>query len=128
MIVLRILIIAVVLMLLGRAIRRAFGMGSPRGYGRREPGPGPNGSQPPYDGYSRQRNGYHRPAAKSPYEVLEVLPTASAEEIRSAYRRKAQQYHPDKVAGQGSQVRQEAERRMKEINAAYDELKRRNAV
>jgi curved DNA-binding protein CbpA len=32
---------------------------------------------------------------KNPYEVLGVSKTAGADEIRSAYRRLAKQYHPD---------------------------------
>jgi len=34
----------------------------------------------------------------------------------------AQQYHPDKVATLAPEFRELAERRMKEINTAYDEL------
>jgi preprotein translocase subunit Sec63 len=34
-------------------------------------------------------------------------------------------YHPDKVASLAAEVRDMAELRMKEINAAYTELKRR---
>ena len=61
---------------------------------------------------------------RSPYEVLGVRSRASEEEITSAYRQLVQQYHPDKVAGMAPEFREVAERRMKEINAAYAELKR----
>ncbi|MEE8443451.1 MAG: J domain-containing protein [Dehalococcoidia bacterium] len=63
--------------------------------------------------------------AKSAYEVLDVRPGASNDEITSAYRRLVQQYHPDKVTNMAPEFRELAERRMKEINAAYDHLKRR---
>ena len=42
----------------------------------------------------------------------------------SAYRKLVQQYHPDKVANLAPEFRELAERRMKEINAAYQRLKR----
>jgi curved DNA-binding protein CbpA len=56
--------------------------------------------------------------------VLGVAPGASAEEIRSAYQKLIQQYHPDRVAGMGPELRELAEQRTKELNAAYDALKR----
>jgi DnaJ-domain-containing protein 1 len=61
---------------------------------------------------------------RSPHEVLGVSPGASAEEIRAAYQKLIQQYHPDRVAGMGLELRELAEQRTKELNAAYDALKR----
>jgi DnaJ-class molecular chaperone len=34
-------------------------------------------------------------------------------------------HHPDRVAGMDPEAREYSEERMKEINAAYDELRRR---
>ena len=56
--------------------------------------------------------------ARDPWEVLGVSRSASEEEIKTAYRRLAKQYHPDLHPGD-----EEAARRMNEINAAYDRLK-----
>lgn len=66
-----------------------------------------------------------RPAVaprSSAHEVLGVAPGASSDEIRRAYREKAVQYHPDRVSGLAPELQEMAERRMKEINAAYREL------
>jgi molecular chaperone DnaJ len=52
------------------------------------------------------------------YAVLGVARTASAEEIKKAYRKLAMQYHPDRNPGN-----KEAEARFKEINEAYEVLK-----
>ena len=51
------------------------------------------------------------------YELLEVLKTASAEEIKKAYRKQALKFHPDKNPGD-----KEAEKRFKEISEAYEVL------
>jgi len=56
--------------------------------------------------------------------ALGVAKGARAEEIITAYRKLARSYHPDKVANLEPEVREYSERRMKEINAAYSELKR----
>ena len=51
------------------------------------------------------------------YEVLEVPKTATAEEIKKAYRKKAIQYHPDKNPGD-----KVAEEKFKEAAEAYEVL------
>ena len=60
--------------------------------------------------------------AGSPYAVLGIERGATEEEIKKAYRRLAATYHPDKVSHLGEEFRSLAERRFKEIQAAYQQL------
>jgi DnaJ-domain-containing protein 1 len=59
-----------------------------------------------------------------PFAVLKVSRQATKDEISAAYRKLVQQYHPDKVAHLGQEFQMLAEQKMREINAAYDQLKR----
>ena len=56
-------------------------------------------------------------------ETLGVADGASMREITAAYKKLALTYHPDKVANLPAEVREFADHKMKEINAAYAELK-----
>lgn len=55
------------------------------------------------------------------YDVLDVAKSATAEEIKKAYRQKALQYHPDKNPGN-----KEAEEKFKEAAEAYEVLSDEN--
>jgi len=61
------------------------------------------------------------------HQVLGVPLGASRQEVSQAYKRLAFMHHPDRIAGMGFEARQYSEEKMKEINAAYSELRRRGA-
>lgn len=60
---------------------------------------------------------YH-PTAKDWYKILKVNNTASVQEIKTAYRQLAMEFHPDKHNGCPEKLE-----KFKEINEAYENLK-----
>lgn len=58
-----------------------------------------------------------------PWAVLGVAPTASPGEIARAFRARMAQYHPDKVATMGPEIRTLAEEKSKAITLAYARLR-----
>ena len=59
-----------------------------------------------------------------PWEVLGVTPKATRAEITTAYRTLAYIFHPDRFSDAPDPVRDEAQRRMAQLNKAYDLAKR----
>jgi len=59
------------------------------------------------------------------YATLGLKASASAQEIKRAYRKLVGQYHPDKLVSRGlpDEMMEIAKKRVREINAAYDEIK-----
>jgi len=57
-----------------------------------------------------------------PYKTLELEEDAPPDEIRAAYLRLANKYHPDKVMHLGEEFKVLAEKRFKRIQEAYDRL------
>ena len=45
-------------------------------------------------------------------------------EVEQAYRRSMSEFHPDRVSQSAAEIRELAERRTREANAAYDAIKR----
>ena len=60
-----------------------------------------------------------------PYQTLGVSENASDEEIKKAYRDLARKYHPDNY--HDNPLADLAQEKMKEINAAYEEINRRRS-
>ena len=61
-------------------------------------------------------------SAMDPYALLEVSPTASPDEIKSAYKRAVTRYHPDKVAHLGKEFQELAHKKLLAIQQAYETL------
>lgn len=75
--------------------------------------------------YNRQSGaGAGYDSAEKHLATLGLQSSATPEEIKKAYRKMSMQYHPDKVRHLGDEFRGVAEEKMKEINAAYDFLKK----
>lgn len=61
--------------------------------------------------------------AWDPFKTLGIDRSASQEDIKQAYRHLAGKYHPDKVEHLGEEFKVLAEKRFKDIQKAYEELK-----
>jgi len=79
-----------------------------------------DGSKP--EGYKTGGSGPAVP--KTPYDILEVPRGASQDEIKTAYKKLVGKYHPDKVVHLGEEFKTLAEKRFREIQAAYESLKK----
>lgn len=60
----------------------------------------------------------------SAYTVLEISPSATDDEVKTAYRRMAMKNHPDKVATLGPEVQKAAEEKFRKIQEAYEAIKK----
>ena len=58
------------------------------------------------------------------YKVLEVSPDATDDEVKKAYRKLALKHHPDRVASLGEDVQKAAEEKFKNINDAYERIRK----
>ncbi len=74
-----------------------------------------------YSSYSNSSSS--NPEAKY-YQALEVMPGATYEEIKIAYRKAMKKYHPDRFAGD-AQKQKYAEQLSQKINEAYDYFKKK---
>ena len=64
----------------------------------------------------------------SAYAVLEISPSATDDEVRTAYRRMAMKNHPDKVATLGADVQKAAAEKFRQIQEAYEAIKKERGM
>jgi preprotein translocase subunit Sec63 len=64
------------------------------------------------------------PPGWDPYAVLGIARGASVDDVTHAYRELMKQYHPDKVATLGPELRELAHEKTVEIQRAYDQLRK----
>ena len=62
--------------------------------------------------------------SRSSYTILEIKSSAKDNEVKRAYRKMANKYHPDKVAYLGEDLRKLAEEKFKAVNNAYQTIKK----
>lgn len=62
------------------------------------------------------------------YDVLEILPDASDDEVKKAYREMAKKHHPDKVGHLGDDIKRSATEKFQKISAAYEEIKKQRGL
>jgi len=102
----------IALLLLGYWIFKSF---TPRGHSQREK----YSSSRPWQEETKPSNG------DDPYEILGISEGATQAEIRSAYRKQAQRYHPDRVSHLGEEFQQLAKEKFQDIQKAYEVLSNR---
>jgi len=64
----------------------------------------------------------------SAYKILEITPEASNEEVKKSYKKMAIKYHPDKVGHLGDDVQKAANEKFKEVNIAYEQIKKERGL
>ena len=60
----------------------------------------------------------------APYRILEIDESANEEEVKKAFRKMANKYHPDKVSHLGKEMQDLAEAKFKAVNDAYQQIKK----
>jgi len=62
------------------------------------------------------------------YDVLEITPSSTDEELKKAYREMAKKHHPDKVSNLGEDIKRAATEKFQKISAAYEEIKKQRGI
>jgi DnaJ like chaperone protein len=67
-------------------------------------------------------------SSKDPYTVLGLGRSASAAEIKRAYRKLMSRHHPDKLGNVPDELKRRAEERARDINTAYEQIRKERGL
>ena len=67
-------------------------------------------------------------SSKENYEMLELDPKCSDEELKKQYRKLAMKYHPDRMANMPDAAKNEANFKFAKINDAYEKIKKERGL
>ncbi len=62
------------------------------------------------------------------YEILEIKPDASDDEVKKAYRKMAMKYHPDRVNTLGEDIKKNATEKFRKVQEAYETIKKQRGI
>jgi DnaJ like chaperone protein len=62
------------------------------------------------------------------YDVLEISPNATDEEVKKAYRKMAVKHHPDKVSHLGEEFQMQAKEKFQKISEAFETIKKERNI
>ena len=62
------------------------------------------------------------------YKILEIDTNASDEDLKKAYRKMANKFHPDKVAYLGDEIKKAAGEKFRKVKNAYDSIKKERGI
>jgi len=62
------------------------------------------------------------------YKILEIDSSATDDEVKKAYRRMANKYHPDKVSYLGEEFKKAAKEKFQKLNEAYENIKKERGI
>ncbi len=62
------------------------------------------------------------------YKILEIEESATDNEVKTAYRRMAIKYHPDKVSYLGDDFQKAAKEKFQKVNEAYEMIKKERGI
>ncbi len=68
------------------------------------------------------------PQTDSAYKILEINRNATDEEVKKAYRKMANKYHPDKVSHLGEDFQKAANEKFQKVNEAYEMIKQERKI
>ena len=62
------------------------------------------------------------------YRILEIEKSATDDEVKTAYRKMAKKYHPDRVLTENEAIKKGAEEKFKEVQKAYESIQRERGL